>query len=541
MELNLYDVQRRTELFKGTAENFKHFNEKKIKIKKEKGFLYADQNINKKVLGVYIDLIKSEISKSYLSKTHLFQLEKSHFEKTFKRELNQKKFNGEIFARKLMDNISSFILRYFSSPKFQDKWIQTGIKIQLDNDELFHALFILDEKSNSGMITLKHYQNSPCKHVLISSFSIDLKSKQPHFPVPVIMYSENESFGKRVLQIIEDNVQAFMTQEVIVISEMIKTFEQLKDDDIEAPKHIDSELHIMQKMMTETKMQKIINIFEWKNPSCESFLDMFEEKTLKKILSKEEIIVPVLDLNEKEWRSINKWVDKKLESGGFDLKKVLNEQPYGEIFQTKIPIGNYRENDVTFMYINAEIPLLFINYKIDEYSDMKVIIQIDLNNHNGVNLIRSDYLIHSAPKQLIPTYEELFETIPVAFLTIKNVKLLYELFMNFFIISHFQPERNRMISESKTEIKRKRSHKKGVYKDQEVQSVVRRILKPAKAAKEYIKTMNSDSTRIFEYTLESWKRVGHIRRYKSGKEVWIEPTVCKRQQPLTDKEIVIKL
>lgn len=55
----------------------------------------------------------------------------------------------------------------------------------------------------------------------------------------------------------------------------------------------------------------------------------------------------------------------------------------------------------------------------------------------------------------------------------------------------------------------------------------------------YVSTEIGDTSDI-EYTADTWERRGHWRHYKSGKVVWIEPQICKRDPAKLGKKKVKK-
>ena len=268
--------------------------------------------------------------------------------------------------------------------------------------------------------------------------------------------------------------------------------------------------------------------------------------------AEEDLEIPLVDFTPKEEQFISKYISDKGYFGNgdqeVDLIEKLSHPRYG--YNLRIPV---RKEDGT-------VETFLMSYVIDEEKELMRVYAFITNDAGIRSVMISDFEdirhfsgeknfsgIHAgiAIKREAPLMDRM-ETIkanmPDCFLSIdSSIMLVYEM-LSIHIIIYDRPQRTRMV---RCQEARASTSKKKSGKPAEPDYLVRRILKPVKEAKELIRLsqeVDPGAPIQREYTMEEWERVGHWRHLPgSEKSIWIEKTTCRRQLPLSDKEIHIKL
>lgn len=259
---------------------------------------------------------------------------------------------------------------------------------------------------------------------------------------------------------------------------------------------------------------------------------------------------PLVDLNQKEIKFISNYVQKNKFLSGEDSKEFniipyLSHLEYGESFQYPIIYEDGSRNIILTSFVlveEQELLRVFMMQKISE--ELTVFSYIDFNNlsnfHIGRSLVHMNSSVIFTDFKNLPRSQELVkDMIPNEFLDTTEIFLTVRGILALYIVMRDRPTRTRMIKCTTTiPSERKRSSQKN---QEEREFVVTRILKTVNDAKEYVAKMTEEGEINREYVLESWQRRGHYRKYQDGAIVWIPKTTCRRQLPLSEKEIHIKL
>ncbi len=251
---------------------------------------------------------------------------------------------------------------------------------------------------------------------------------------------------------------------------------------------------------------------------------------------------PLIDFTQKEMKFINKYVstndlfnDEKPELR-FNLIPYLESPRYGNIL--RFP---FEDKDIIFAYTNDKDVFRFgLLENVSE--SMWIEMNFDYTNLEEFNVYDSlnqiDTLLILTNHAYIP---KSINDINSLLLNLSNEELLdfIQYILSCIIAIHDRPKRTKMVKI--TERKETNNNQKRNPKNNNEDYVIRRILKPADDAKEYVASHSGGVHKNHEYTLEEWSRVDHWRHLKNGKVVYIHETTIHRKLPLSDKEVHIKL
>lgn len=260
---------------------------------------------------------------------------------------------------------------------------------------------------------------------------------------------------------------------------------------------------------------------------------------------------PQVDFDEKEWKFISNYCKRNgylCENNEMNMIPYFTNPRYGNTYLMNINTDTGIKDPlvITFdMDTEKNMLRIYISESINESTSVVCIADfIDIDKfdiENGLRRVRK-CVLNTNFEHLFPGAPDLINVSLLLQSSIENTTSLITEILHLFIIMHDRPERSRMVKGVKhTEVPN--SNKKKQSKPKETTEVVWRILKPVKAAKEYVRSMSIGAPRNMEYTLEEWDRIGHYRTLKNGKVIWIEPTTCRRRDDLLtkDKDIKIKL
>lgn len=256
---------------------------------------------------------------------------------------------------------------------------------------------------------------------------------------------------------------------------------------------------------------------------------------------------PKIDFDTKEWKFIDGYCKRNnlLQNDPIDLNPYFCNPRYGNVYTLNAHTEYNIDDSLVIAYTISDTNMrLFITETINEFTSIVLIadfININRFNMDCIRKIRK-CVLYTNFDHMFASVDDLINVSPLLQADIDNTTGLIREILKFFIVMHDRPERSRMIKGIKHTTIPNTNKKKNGDKC-ETTEVVWRVLKPVKAAKEYVQSMSIGAPRNIEYTLEEWSREGHPRRLKSGKVIWIEPTTCRRRDDLLkkDKDIKIKL
>lgn len=262
---------------------------------------------------------------------------------------------------------------------------------------------------------------------------------------------------------------------------------------------------------------------------------------------------PTILCSRKEWNYIVKYGgDRGLflpDDRPVHLSSALKNPRFGWSF--KMDAKSFAENPEDVK--NIEV---FMSYTYDEEEDsakfvidisdsvIDYIINIDCDNmdefcvESCITRLWSMMTFEATKYNTTPNgLSDMSKRIPIN----ESVGIRYlEMFLSFLLITHDRPERMKSVREESRENTEERKNTDRTKQEPVKPTyVVRHILMPAASAKKYVSKMSSDKSRT--YTVESWKRSGHWRTYKSGKTVWISESECTRHLEITKRKEYIKL
>lgn len=531
-----------------------------IKIEKKNGFLFIKQYPKH-----IFDAVSENIT-SYMD-SYIVNLYMRHQRTFFVNDKfwNQKALSGENL-KDIMYKISFMLRKLKRKMNGPIQW-----KVQSENHSIYFDLAAIagSTKNSDSNITLLvlDFDN---KTKMSKTHMILFDSSDPMLIRDItagpIVLCRKEKDGENYLKSIPRLNALLILEESYVMAlykciDMFLVDSECLDDDIEAINsliHIDSEMYFMKKMMKRyesiSNAGVFINVKIWRTEfynSCDSTVtDNMESidnmDVINEALFENSTIPPLVDLNKKEYKFIENYISKKGYLGTGDsivnMIEILDHPRYGRTLRHSLP---YADIATTFtMSKENDLLRIYFIYRKDE--NMFCYVSADFNNlkyfnyNDNILQIKLEFVVKEIDK-LPNELGSIIDIIPIEFMNSdKIVSMIYDL-LSLYIILHDRPERMKVIKETKKVVEDiKDTKNKSVMKDKEY--VINRILKSSKDAKEYIEKITKTlSCGDREYVLEEWDRIGHYRKLKNGKTVWIEATTCKRRLPLTEKEIHIKL
>lgn len=323
------------------------------------------------------------------------------------------------------------------------------------------------------------------------------------------------------------------------------------------PSYRPLEIRFFRTITTESSaysMMKVTNVTSWMNPERNnSVCEETSDEIPALILNPLDESIPLLDLTDYEMRYITQYGDKlRVDPNDQDHYRTINlldylYQPrYGATLRWELPdaAGNRLYMCTTSYHIFPAKDYIRFYIVYHHSAEVVTYLQIDFDNIKHFDPVDSlvnvgcDILQRDSTK-LIETWDKLKECIPDF---MQNFNLIIAIIMDLIythIVIHDRPQRTRMVRYTP----RERSEGVKHYRE-DPPFIVRRILKPIKEVKRLIQQSQQDNPELrnVEYTLEEWPRIGHWRRLPNSEEqIWIEPTICHRHLPLSDKEIHLKL
>lgn len=263
---------------------------------------------------------------------------------------------------------------------------------------------------------------------------------------------------------------------------------------------------------------------------------------------------PLVDLGDKEYRFIDKYIKENInlfsENKYIDLNKYMGRPMFGNKY--RFYIDEESKDDETYL----------VSYEINENNEITFRISKPLKNGalylievTAINADKFNFrqdikeilmsLVVDQKSKTLPNYDQISKELPSWMENPKNLWAAILLFIEIIIVIHDRPKRTKCVAMTKSKeskenndnMKSKISSSKG---GNEKDYVIKRILMTASAAKSLISSKTGTRGPV-EYVIESWTRSGHWRTYQSGKRIWIGEATCNRHQPMSTKEIHIKL
>ncbi|MCM1215426.1 MAG: hypothetical protein NC548_13015 [Lachnospiraceae bacterium] len=258
---------------------------------------------------------------------------------------------------------------------------------------------------------------------------------------------------------------------------------------------------------------------------------------------------PLIDLSAKEFKYIFNYVKRHnyLRSPDCDgtrinvnMTKLISASRYGSSFIYPVSIGGQDIKSQLLFNIGEsdDEGNLMMDISMGNISFIVTAVFDDMTNFNLYdNVVTINITAIIDDMSMAPTSaDEMDKYIPEELSDLEPLyTMIYEICAMFIVIGE-RPERTRIVRETirkPCDPAEKKDH-------EELDYVIRRILKTKADAKSYVEKMGSEY-KDREYTMESWPRAGHTRQLKSGKIIYIRECECHRRLPLSDKEIHLKL
>jgi hypothetical protein len=417
---------------------------------------------------------------------------------------------------------------------------------------------IVEYNQKDSLLTVRFIHLTPDDYDIDDSSILDMIYPDKFCTSTSLSNTRNRS------NVISHNYYKDMMRDMRVLDHALRDYMKATEcnEDLSSPYHGKFEIDMIKKFLTElnagnstiTGVHAIVVIGGWAlNNDQRSYQPNIDEeaKYIQRITN-QNIQYPIVDISEREERYIQSYCEKngyKVDCDGFDLIPFLQNPRYGNILTFKNVLDDFDETnddkksyDITIGYdINAEQKTMVfrVSYNTDNYLTIMSSRFINIDNFNVTsNLLESMIMLHVYPNNIPHNENELKNDNPSMVIDCTaSICMIWRMIM-LMIVIQLRPERTRMVR-----ITERKASARNKLNPTEKDFVVTRILKTSKDAKEYVKVMTESTGEHIdrEYTLEEWTRIGHYRKTRDGKRVWIEPTTCHRRLPLTEKEIHIKL
>ena len=255
---------------------------------------------------------------------------------------------------------------------------------------------------------------------------------------------------------------------------------------------------------------------------------------------------PLIDFNDIEKSFIisymkrNDMIDENRSDLTFDIIPHLKDIPYGNIF--RFP---FKDKEITVSWHVDETNKLLRFGMLEKINDEIVIYKLldfdkidTFNSFDNICTITTRLLLDKCNK--IPSSCDELKSVSRLLEFEDEVHDMFIYMICAIITIHDKPKRSKMIKITSSKSSSNKS--KTVKKNKENEEfVIRRILKSAEDAKEYVRTHTGSTHKDAVYIIEEWDRCGYWRHLKNGKTIWIRETTVHRNLPLSDKEVHIKL
>lgn len=253
---------------------------------------------------------------------------------------------------------------------------------------------------------------------------------------------------------------------------------------------------------------------------------------------------PLIQLSDREMKFVRNYTKENIieKEGSIDLTKYLSDPRYGNIVRYEIPNGDTNVTVMISYNLNIEDDKIefFLSQKVNDkfiFISESYFTGIHRFDINDSHLVSASYLYIPKETDRPSSIEEISASVPLFNFSPKKVLDLIDDIIRIFISIQDRPERTKMV---KCVNKKYYEKKEKNIPVEEEDYIIWRILKTKTEANAYVKQMKGTRADA-EYVMEEWERRGYFRTLKSGKQVWVSATVCKRHLPLTEKEIRIKL
>lgn len=256
---------------------------------------------------------------------------------------------------------------------------------------------------------------------------------------------------------------------------------------------------------------------------------------------------PVVNLSEKEWNFIHKYVGKTYPEC-CDLRNVLEDPRYGKRLVLKYTEDRFNENRLLltdYEYFPDEDKVIFYISNF-EYTNISSFIKVTVekvSKYTGKgNIVQHEgYIKYIDGIFNLSSVDNLFKYCPSLMFIAESLEEFMMDLISLMIILYDRPQRIKCVkSVKKNRFSSSSSNTNSVNRTNN-DVTIERVLVASRDVTEYIRSMGG-SGKDREYVLESWERRGHYRRVPgTDRSVWIEPTTCSRHLPLVEKVIEIKL
>lgn len=471
---------------------------------------------------------------------------------SYHRLINKEKIKDFKIRIESKDNV--YVIRYIDSVNIDDN----------EPDKIVHVFCFIDYDNKNSVVTYRtlsfynHYDYYTEIPRLNESFSYGF------------FYSDDSSNARRYARKLVTNYSSEILKTMKIMTYAFRTFMDSDTINIfDAPVHNSIEMSLFRKFIKINRYSNIDDL-NWiplsitkrvntDNSNSNAYNELYPTKKYTEVVS--QILsfrdYPIVDLNNKEYAFIYKFcLDKgyityedEKDFCNIDIIEFLRNPRYGNTlkihpdFKSGIELDPEDNKLLTIRYdldIDNDILSIHILYEDENFVIDDIFNFTDLKNFSikySMYDYRVDVYLH--PDTLPLSYDEIFRNSPVVLTDLDSmICLLYDIIM-MYIVAHLRPARTKMVKI--TEHKPKLHPHFDDPEDDDI--VITHLLKTATDAKNYIKTMTEKTGCIVkrEYVIEEWHRMGHFRTLKSGKSIWIPPTTCHRNQPLTEKEVHIKL
>lgn len=424
------------------------------------------------------------------------------------------------------------------------------------NGEQRFAMFILIFDSETEVVTIHNLIGSNGKihldnRTLIGPFYLSKKDYYIQKVINAGNVKNNKSIPIELIHIISEGISMYKSNHIDKLDELIPQ------------KHSSFELKIFSRLINkDNKSGKYINIDTWmlsnelkEDDNIDDLFSKINDKGVPKFIEDISLEYPIVDFSKKEWKFVNKYIDKKSimdnEYKYLDLSETLEYPRYGDTLKFIYLYENETYDMISsFIYDKDNKSVrFFIGYHVNE--NMSIFASIDyykIQKFNPNQNIRSveTFIYLKNGISLLESTSELSKIIPSLFLNYQDILDMLVSIISIHVVLFDRPERTRMIKETRRCLTTpNQTERKHTTNHQKSELIIKHILLPVKDAKEYINRVSSDNDgEVYrEYVMETWERKGYYRRLpNSDKKIYIKPTQCKRHLELVkNKEIHIKL
>ena len=504
---------------------------------------FVNNNSKLNLVKLIINSSQEIIIKSYMEKMYIFKIDDSfiglNINEGDKRNTNIRKYMSKSI--------------YENSIRIFNELERFKISFRLESENYSMTISISMDPEKSSIINIMSYRYSTNNMMMTNCFD-SLEKHNNDFEIfrnlstPFFIAKKYRD----IVDVINSEYTGIYADDklICILYNILKMIIKHGLPDKEYCTYNKAEIYVLKKIIKHKCDENnypviLLNKYITSDPDEFPYIDSkVNSKALMDFILNENYDNPLIDLSDKDMKYIRKYMSDKLKNNEYiDLKKYLYF-PYGEYFRLNIDDFNIHLEVDTSYVDNDDTILINISYELNDnlciFSNVTI---CDISKFNMSKIGIETFIIFKNDNIIYENINNINSIIPESISTYKFLICTAIDIITIHMILYDKPSKYRVIrSSERKEVNHSSTFnstsKSNNNSDNDI--IIKRILKSKYEVNSYIKSLQVEHREV-EYTIESWPRKGFYRSDGKGGKIWIEPTMCHRHLPLSDKEIHIKL